>query len=773
MEDLLKILNEQQQHAVAAPAGPTIVLAGPGSGKTRVLTYRIAYLVGVMNVPAWHILAVTFTNKAAREMGDRVNKILGDQADGIWLGTFHAVCGKILRREADLLPVTSDYVIFDQDDQEALLKEIIRENNLDEKQYRPASYLNEISRAKNELIGPEEYPINNYRDEQTQRLYRIYQDRLIKNNAMDFDDMLVYTTRLLDEYPIVRETYSHKFEHILVDEFQDTNLAQYAILKNLASLHNNLYVVGDEDQSIYRWRGADYRNLNRFKKDFKDTQVFLLEQNYRSSQNILDSAMAVIDRNQNRTHKQLETVRERGEKITMVVAEDDREEADTVVSAIRDGIRLRGQKPGNFAIMYRTNAQSRLFEEAFRREGINYRLVGAQRFYGRREVKDMLAFLRLVHNPLDEISLRRCINLPPRGIGQKTLESLQAQAAASGLTMGEVLLDLAKGRADLLESMGKEGRKLADFGEMLLRWRNTTQHNSLVLLFDRIVVDTGYEPYIRDKSDEGQDRWENLLELRSVVLEYEEEGLANFLESMALVSDQDTLPENVEAPTMLTLHAAKGLEFDQVFIVGLDENILPHRRAVDDDEELAEERRLLYVGITRAKSKLTLSRARRRRSPYGSYEETLASRFLDDIPEEHLTGSPRGLPSRYNYQRSSAYGRSYDDGLFSDGGSFGRGSSYGSGYGSSYGRGSGSSGKKSGSSGSRWENPAWLQQKNIAKDPPKTKYKAGQQVKHPTYGRGVIKSCKIEFGDETVEVYFEGYGLKALVASMAKLEVSG
>jgi len=760
MDDLLKILNEQQQRAVATPNGPTMVLAGPGSGKTRVLTYRIAYLIGAMNVPAWHILAVTFTNKAAREMGDRVNKILGSNAEGIWLGTFHSVCGKILRREADLLPVTRDFVIFDQDDQTTLLKEIIKENNLDEKMYRPASYLNEISRAKNDLISPENYPIKDFRDEQTKRLYRIYQERLIKNNAMDFDDMLVYTTQLLNEYPIVRETYSHKFEHILVDEFQDTNMAQYMIIKNLASLHQNLYLVGDEDQSIYRWRGADYRNIERFKRDFKNAKVYLLEQNYRSTQTILDSAMAVIEPNKNRTHKQLETVRSKGEKITMIVAEDDRDEADSVVRAIRDGIITKRQNPSDFAIMYRTNAQSRLFEEAFRREGINYRLVGAQRFYGRREIKDMLAFMRLVHNPLDEISLRRCINLPPRGIGAKTQESLQAQATASGLSMGEVLLDLAQGRADLLAAMGREGAKLAVFGEMLLNWRETAQHNSLILLFDRIVVDTGYEAYIRDKSEEGQDRWENLLELRSVVLEYEDQSLAEFLEAMALVSDADTLPETVDAPTMLTLHAAKGLEFENVFIVGLDENILPHRRATDDEEELAEERRLLYVGITRAKSKLTLSRARRRRSPYGSYEDTLASRFLDDIPEAYLSGSPRGLPSRFNYDTGVGFGRSS-----------GYGSAYGSGYGSGYESGYGSGTSRGRSGVSRWENPAWMQSKNIPKEPPKTRYKAGQQVRHATYGRGVVKSSKVEFGDETVEVYFEGHGLKALVASMAKLEL--
>jgi len=765
MDDLLNILNEQQQKAVAAPAGPSLVLAGPGSGKTRVLTYRIAYLVGALNVPAWNILAVTFTNKAAREMGDRVNKILGSNADGIWLGTFHSVCGRILRREAELLPVTRDFVIFDQDDQTTLLKEIIKENNLDEKLHRPASYLNEISRAKNELIMPDDFPITNFRDEQTQRLYRIYQERLIKNNAMDFDDMLVYTTQLLDQYPVVRETYAHKFEHILVDEFQDTNLAQYAILKNLASLHQNLYVVGDEDQSIYRWRGADYRNIERFKKDFKNAKIYLLETNYRSSQNILDSAMAVIDRNRNRTHKQLETVCDRGEKITMIVAEDDHEEARSVVDAIQDGIYKRGLNPSSFAIMYRTNAQSRLFEEAFRREGINYRLVGAQRFYGRREIKDLLAFMRLVHNPLDEISLRRCINLPPRGIGAKTLESLQTQAAMSGLSMGEVLLDLAQGREDLLTAMGREGAKLAVFGKMLLKWRETVQHNSLILLFDRIVVDTGYEAYIRDKSEEGQDRWENLLELRAVVLEYEDQGLADFLESMALVSDQDTLPEATDAPTMLTLHAAKGLEFDNVFITGLDENILPHRRAIDDEEELAEERRLLYVGITRAKNKLTLSRARRRRSPYGTYEETIASRFLSDIPQEHLTGSPQGLPGRYSYSQQSNYGRgSYQNNFYSDGSNFG----FRPGAKSTFNRGS-NYGKSS--DVSRFENPASMEDKKPPKEEVKRQYKVGQLVKHGTYGRGVVKSSKIEYGDETVEVYFEGFGLKALVASMAKLEI--
>lgn len=391
MDALLDRLNSQQQLAVAAPAGPTLVLAGPGSGKTRVLTYRIAYLISVFKVPAYNILAVTFTNKAAKQMGERVTQLIGPNSEGIWLGTFHAICGRILRREADLLPVTKNFVIFDTDDQQALMKEILRDNNLDEKLYKPASILAAISNAKNDLILPEAFPVQNFRDEQTKRLYALYQQRLVKNNAMDFDDMLVYTNQLFESYPVVRDTYGHKFEHILVDEFQDTNYSQYAILRNLARVHKNLYVVGDEDQSIYRWRGADYRNIERFKNDFKDAEVILLEQNYRSTQTILDSAVAVIDQNSNRTRKKLFTQAQTGEKIWLIVAEDDREEAQLVVSDIRDGILAR-QNPSDFAIMYRTNAQSRLLEEAFRREGISYRLVGAQRFYGRKEVRDMIAF---------------------------------------------------------------------------------------------------------------------------------------------------------------------------------------------------------------------------------------------------------------------------------------------------------------------------------------------------------------------------------------------
>ena len=657
MEDALEKLNPQQQLAVAAPPCPTLVVACPGSGKTRGLTYRIAYLISVLNVPAWNILSVTFTNKAAGQMSDRVSQLIGDHADGIWLGTFHSICGRILRREADLLPVNKNFVIFDTDDQQALIKQILRDNNHAEKLYKPDSLLAAISNAINELNSPENFPAKDYREEQTKRIYMLYQQRLIQNNAMDFDDMLVYTNYLFDNFPVVRDTYAHKFEHILVDEFQDTNYSQYAILRQLARQHKNLYVVGDEDQSIYRWRGADYRNIDRFKTDFKNANVILLEQNYRSTQIILDSAMAVINHNAHRTQKNLFTHSDTGDKLRLIVAEDDRHEAELIVTDIASGIKA-GRNPGDYAIMYSMNAQSRILEEAFRRQGLNYRLVGSQRFYGRKEVRDLIAFMSLVYNPLDEVSLRRVIYLPPRGIGDKTVQNLVNLAQRSGFSAGETLLNLLNPNSSALAQLGKSADKLLGFAKMLTNWRSIAQENSLSTLYDRILADIDFETYIRDKSEEGQDRWENLMELRLVVLEYDTRGLQEFLESMALVADQDTLPEDLDAPTMLTLHAAKGLEFERVYIVGLDETVLPHSRSRDEPEELAEERRVCYVGITRARKKLTLSRALRRRSPYGTYEDMVASRFLKDIPDylinEDIYTQPRRQSFNWNGDRETS-----------------------------------------------------------------------------------------------------------------------
>ncbi len=609
--EFLDKLNPQQKSAVTAGNGPVLVVAGPGSGKTRVLTQRIAYLIAVEGVRPWQILAVTFTNKAAREMAERVKRLLPDQAiEGIMLGTFHSICARMIRREADYLPIQSNFVIFDTDDQERIIKSVIREMKINEKLYRPASVLGAISRAKNELIGPDDFPAQTYRDEIVKRVYVEYQKRLIASNAVDFDDILLYTARLLEEQPSVRDKYAQRFRHVLVDEFQDTNLSQYALVKHLASFHRNIFCVGDPDQSIYAWRGADWRNVQRFDQDFPDAQTILLEQNYRSRQTILDAAMGVIDRAQNRRKKKLFSDRGAGEKIFFYEAPDDYAEAAFVVDAIAQMVASRQFEPGECAVMYRTNAMSRLIEEAFLQARLPYRLVGAQRFYGRREVKDMIAFMRLIHNPADEASLDRVINIPPRGIGDKTLTTLHLIARQNNTQPGHVLMDLARGaESPYWKSFaGRAAISLADFGGLLANWRTAALSLNTAELFDRVIKDLNFKEYIDDQSEEGEDRWENVLELKRLAEEYALRSMDEFLENIALVSDQDTIKEG-NVPTLLTLHAAKGLEYSVVFIVGLDDGILPHSRSFDQPESMEEERRLFYVGITRAKDKLYLIRA--------------------------------------------------------------------------------------------------------------------------------------------------------------------
>jgi DNA helicase-2/ATP-dependent DNA helicase PcrA len=663
-------------------------------------------------------------------MGARVADLLGGQANGLWLGTFHAICGRILRREAAYLPIDHNYVIFDDDDQLSLVKRVLKEQRINDRDYRPRQVLDKISGAKNDLISPDEFPVLSTRDETIQRIYQHYQNYLVASNAVDFDDMLLYTARLMEENLELRQKYSRRFHHVLVDEFQDTNKAQYILLYHLASYHQNIFVVGDEDQSIYRWRGADYRNVQRFEKDYPEMKKILLEQNYRSTQTILDAAMAVIDENAHRTKKDLFSKRGNGQKITVHEAQDDQEEAAYVVDTIVRQVMQGSAKESDFAIMYRTNAQSRQLEEAFRRANMNYRLVGAQRFYGRREVKDLIAFLKLIYNPRDEVSLARTINLPPRGIGSVTLGSLQALAQQSGISSGEVLLALGTEKGGAFEQeLRQSANRLMPFRALLLNWRKQLNKIPLTILFDQVILDTEYEPYIKDESDENQDRWANVLELRQVLLEYEALGLAEFLEAMALVADQDTIPESLDAPTLMTLHAAKGLEFPQVFIIGLDELYLPHSRSRDDPEEMAEERRLFYVGLTRAKERLYLLRAKRRRSPYGSYETMLPSRFLEDIPDKLFHGR---ISFGYEHQQT------YDFNAFQ--------------WDRSYGK---------------------VNQRKST--PPKAsctqQFFPEMRVKHPVYGIGMVRNSRLEYGDETVEVYFDGLGLKALVASLSSLEI--
>jgi DNA helicase II / ATP-dependent DNA helicase PcrA len=719
--EILDKLNKQQLNAVTAGNGPILVVAGPGSGKTRVLTQRIAYLIAVEGVRPWQILAVTFTNKAAKEMQTRVKSLLPDQAiEGIMLGTFHSICARILRREAEHLPIGSNFVIFDTDDQERIVKAVIRELNINEKLYRPPSVHGAISRAKNELIGPDEYPTTSYRDEIVKRVYVEYQKRLIASNAVDFDDILVYTARLLEDNPTVRDKYAQRFRHVLVDEFQDTNLAQYALVRQLASFHKNIFCVGDPDQSIYAWRGADWRNVQRFEQDFPDAQTILLEQNYRSRQNILNAAMGVINRARHRKRKQLFTERGEGEKIFFYEAPDDYAEASFVVDAIAQLVASRQFEPGDCAVMYRTNAMSRLIEEAFLQARLPYRLVGAQRFYGRREVKDVIAFLRLIHNPADEASLDRVINIPPRGIGDKTLITLHNVARQHNTQPGFVLLDLARGADSPYWSSfaGRASISLADFGGMLANWRTAAPSLTTSELFDRVITDLNYKQYIDDESEEGVDRWENVEELRRLALEYSMRSLDEFLENVALVSDQDTIVEG-NVPTLLTLHAAKGLEFGAVFIVGLDDGILPHSRSFDEPEGMEEERRLFYVGITRAKDKLYLIRAIQR-GGRGAAEETYPSRFLDDVPAELLIGKSR--------TGRSIHGRAPE---------------------------------------TLWSLHTSPQAASIME----IKFRAGTHVRHPMWGEGIVLDSRIQDDDEIVDVVFESVGIKRLSASLANLTV--
>lgn len=719
--EILRNLNPQQYEAVTSDARQILVLAGPGSGKTRVLTQRTAYLVHEKGVHPTNILAVTFTNKAAREMRARLERMLGRGVEALWLGTFHGLCARILRREAARLPFDANYVIMDADDQVSIVKGILKELNIDDKLYHPAAIHNRISNAKNTLIDPADFPARTYREEVTRRVYERYEERLRASNAVDFDDLLLWAVRLFEQNPNVREAYGRRFEHVLVDEFQDTNVSQYELLKHISSYHHSLFLVGDEDQSIYRWRGADYRNVLRFQSDYPQAVKLLLERNYRSTQNVLDTAQSVINENKARTPKKLFSRRGSGTPIVVYDAVDDYAEAAYVVEDIVDHL-AAGQTGGDIAVMYRTNAQSRLLEEAFLRMGLPYRLVGAQRFYGRREVKDLIAFLRLIHNPYDAISLNRVINIPPRGIGNKTLVDLNLQASRSSVLPADVLISLGSiGQASpYWEPFTTRGASvLADFGALLVNWRAFSQEHSLPELFERILKDSDYKRYIDDGTEMGEGRWENVLELRRLTYEYEDRNLTEFLENIALVSDQDTLPDAPQAPTLLTLHAAKGLEFDVVYIIGLDEGLLPHNRSFEEPEEMAEERRLFYVGITRAKNHLILVRAGQR-SNYGRFEYTVQSRFLDDIPKELLQREGVRLGVRSVRPLSQ---------------------------------------------------PRWTPSAESHTEKMEPSYKAGMRVIHPIWGDGMVVETRAMGTDETVTVMFETAGLKRLAASVAKLEI--
>ena len=773
-ESLLAGLNPPQAEAVQAGEGPTLVLAGPGSGKTRVLTNRVAWLIGVLGVPPWRILAVTFTNKAAREMKSRVERLVGPEAvEQLTIGTFHSTCAGLLRREAtgasEYLDFDSRFVIFDTDDQLRVVKRALAELGIDEKQYRPRAILGAISTAKNDMILPEDYQPPSYWHEVAGRVYGRYQTVLRTSNALDFDDLLFETARLLRVAPEIRDRYRERYLHILVDEFQDTNSAQYALVTGIASAEDrsaprNLFVVGDEDQSIYRWRGADYRNIERFRTDFPDARSILLEQNYRSTQTILDAASAVIDRNKQRTPKELWTEAKGGEKITLFEAHDEGEEAAYVIRRIGAHI-ASGTPPGDIAVMYRTNAQSRAVEDALVRRGIAYHIVGGTRFYERREVRDVLAYLRLAHNPSDEISLQRVINVPPRGIGKTTWSTLLKLATLRGETMWETIEHTALGLLDPEESsqFGTRGLKaLSRVHEVISALVASRDELTPGPLVDVALDATGYAAWLRDGTDEGEERWENILELRSVAADYDSlqprEGLTALLENVALVADVDALEEESERVTLLTLHSAKGLEYGIVFIIGLEEDTLPHKRAIDDPDELEEERRLFYVGITRAERRLYLLRAYRRML-FGGYEPRRRSRFLEDLPPHLLDGELRGDPVKRatTWEQSRRPTRSSARAQTS--------------------KPVKSLPVKSHRAAVERHLRAEARAREAGEISPaehiETGFRPGDKVKHEVFGKGVVVSAKPSGDDEEVTVAFIDKGVKTLLQRLAKLEKIG
>ena len=719
--DILAELNPAQREAAESINGPVLILAGPGSGKTRVIAHRVAYLVKVCGVNPRRIMAVTFTNKAAREMEARLHHLVSGSVADLTLGTFHAICARILRQDGRVTGVEPRFVIYDEEDQLSLIKRGIQEVGLDPKQYAPRAIASAISAAKSSMLTSQEYlqHSRSYFEEVVGRVYERYQQSLAESNALDFDDLLLRTVQLFRSNPDILSKYQKRYLHILVDEFQDTNLVQYELVKQLAGEYRNICVVGDPDQSIYSWRYADLRNILSFEHDYPDAKVVLLEQNYRSTKTILETASCVISANQQRKPKELWTQNEVGELTAVVETYNEQEEAQFVVSEIE---RLVGQGEARMrdcAVMYRTNAQSRVLEEAFVRYGTPYKLVAGTRFYERREVKDVIACLRLIQNPSDSVSLLRVINVPKRGIGQRSLSELSRWAGSLGVSQYEALKLLVEKKGGEPPFSPRTVKALADFVGLIEQLIARSRELNTVELFDSVVASSGYKDYILGGPD-GDERWDNVLELRTVAQQYGDlpppQGLSAFLEGVTLVSDVDSLDETSDAATLITLHQAKGLEFPVVFIVGVEEGILPHFKSFDDAGQMEEERRLCYVGITRAKRRVYLVRAFRR-SLMGGSRVNEPSRFLHDIPPHLISGG--GMWSGEESQAATA--------MYS------------------------------------WE-------ASPASDVASVDLKAGDRVRHAQFGEGVVVSCQPVNGDSEAVVAFDGVGIKKLLLSFARLE---
>ena len=718
-----------------------LIFAGAGSGKTRVITHRIARLMHT-GVPAYRILAVTFTNKAAREMRERVEVLLAGKAKDMWIGTFHSLCARMLRIDGKAIGIDPHFVIYDDGDQASLIRDIFKVKNIDDKSIRPAAVLAEISSAKEKLQSPEQYAdrATGFMEKIVADIYKSYNALLRKANALDFDDILFYSVRLLEQRQDVREKYQDRFLHVLVDEYQDVNYAQYKIVQMLAAKHRNIVVVGDDDQSIYAWRGADVSLILRFGSHYPDAKVIKLERNYRSTQNILSAANEVIKRNRSRASKQLWTENPAGAPITLTQAGTERDEAMMAAESILRDVRTGRRKWADFAVLYRTNAQSRVVEEAFLTTRIPHVLVGGQRFYERKEIKDMMAYLRLAFNPLDDVSVRRVLNVPTRGLGSGSLEKVEKLARERNGS----LIDALRDQALQTELPKKASMGVRAFLGSVDDAADAAAEGPVTNVLRSLLKTTGYLEMLRQENTQDSiSRLENLQELLNVTVEYDAtaEGgptLAGFLESVALIADVDSIPpeESSSPVTLMTMHSAKGLEFPVVFILGFEEGVFPHSRSLTSDSEIEEERRLCYVGMTRAKEELHLLHANRR-TMYGQPNFNRRSRFLDDVPERLLDSlTPGGYQPTYG-MRGTAPVRAERDGGYSVAPT-----------------------RTVPSSDAPRRAPEW-----------KAPFGVGDRVRHAKFGIGVVVACNPLKGDAEVTVAFPGVvGVKKLVQSLAKLE---
>jgi DNA helicase II / ATP-dependent DNA helicase PcrA len=728
----LESLNPQQREAVEHPGGPLMIVAGAGSGKTRVITYRIARLIGE-GCPPYRILAVTFTNKAAKEMRERIEHLVGPNAKDIWMGTFHALCARILRMDGTAIGIDRNFVVYDDSEQISLVKDLIKSRGYDDKAIQPRGVLSEISRAKEQMLTPEKYAdrASSFFERTVAGIYKDYQRRLQNANSLDFDDLLFKAVRLLEESEAVRDKYQEKFLHVLVDEYQDVNFTQYRLADLLAGKNKNLTVVGDDDQSIYAWRGADVGLMMRFTLDHPKATLVTLDQNYRSTQNILSGAYSVVKHNRGRNDKKLWTSNDSGELIQIGETGTEHDEARLVVDRINHEIRTGRHTYGDFAILYRTNVQSRVIEEAFLTHQIPHILVGGQRFYDRKEIKDMIGYLRVVWNPADEVSLRRTINTPTRGIGPTAFQKAQAFADQHNITLYEAFTN-PQFEQELqkkpLQGIRSYRKTIEDAREML-------ETGAVTPILKHVMQQSGYLDELRaERTEDAQNRLDNLQELINVTAQFDSDpnqdhNLGQFLETVALVSDIDSMKEDGDGVKLMTLHSSKGLEFPVVFLMGLEEGIFPHSRALGNDTELEEERRLCYVGMTRARKALYLTYARRR-SQYGQANFNPRSRFIDDLPREIIDQMPGttmetsmsvvSSAPRLEPLRSGGYAITEQPKAA----------------------------------------PSW--------DPP---FRVGQKVNHRKFGIGIVVSCAPLKNDAEVTVAFPGaVGIKKMVQSLAKLE---